>query len=209
MKLQAFFTADLRSVISIPILRTTGGEYAHVGLLFTCGFEEFLRVKASQSFIDWHGIGIGPDGQYRFYFESIHAKDERTGKNGVRGPYSFTKILAWEMQSEHHKLDILDINCNNIGGMIPFLYKATQDINYARYQIWRNWLSFRLGYGIPVQARSREKWTCSETVVRTVREFDRDYAVDVFDIGEYLLEEYPPSSSGGLGIYELIKERGL
>jgi len=207
MKVQSFFTADTISPISIPILTSTGGEYAHVGLLFTVGYIEFLRLKSKYPCVLWHGVEKDPTGMVRFYFESRSTKDERTGKTGVRGPYPFKKLLDWESDSKHHKLELADMDVKNVEDMIPLLHRSTKNITYAFHQIWQNWMSFRWGRGVPWVKRSRTKWTCSETVVRICAIVDGDFACNTLKLGSHLFVEYAPSSSKGGGIYEYLTKK--
>lgn len=204
MKLQGLFTTDKHSIISIAILTSTGGEYSHCGLLYTCNPFEFLKLKTIYSYIDWREIEQEPDGNYRFYFESISKKDERTGKTGVRGPYSFSKLLDWRRASKSRHLMLVDINCKNIEAAIPILYNATKKIRYAPYQIWRNWLALRWGKGVPFKKRSSRRWTCSEAIVLITSIIDPAYAVRVFRLGHWLFDEYSPSSCKGGGVYEML-----
>jgi hypothetical protein len=209
MKAQAFFTADTRSLISLPIMSSTGGKYAHTGILFTCSSHEFLVLQVNNPDVDWSNIPTTVDNKCRFYFESVSRKDAITKKSGVRGPYPLHQICKWHHENpKTHKFELLNINCDNIDSMIPFLITATREIKYAYGQIWRNWLTFRWRKGTPLHKRSSDKWTCSETVARTVAHADGKFAVRVLKLGEFLFDDYAPSSSKGAGLYELLKGRG-
>lgn len=206
MKAQAFFTANTRSLVSLPIMSSTGGKYAHTGILFTCNYHDFLVLQVNNPSVDWSDIPTDTDGKCRFYFESVSKKDVITKKSGVRGPLPLNKLCKWHHRSpKTHKFMLLDIHCCNQEDMIPFLITATSDIKYAFRQIWRNWLTFRWNKGTPLSKRSADKWTCSETVARTVAHADPKYAIRVLKVGKFLYDDYAPSSPKGAGIYELIK----
>ncbi len=206
MKAQAFFTANTRSLISLPIMSSTGGKYAHTGILFTCSYHDLLVLQVNNPSVDWSDIPTDTDGKCRFFFESVSKKDKVTKKSGVRGPYPLHVLCKWVHRSpKTHKFELVDINCLNVEDMIPFLVTATHRIQYAYRQIWRNWLTFRWKKGTPLAKRSALKWTCSETVARTIAHVDPKFAIRVLRIGSYIWDEYAPSSKKGPGIYELLK----
>jgi len=207
MKIQLFYTADLWSPITWFILSASGGKYSHTGLLFTATNEEWIELCKRYEMFRASGIRACTDGSYRFYFESKSSKDKRTGKTGVRGPYPFKKLAAWQHRRSYRRLEIqnLPLEGEGIWKVIERLVWAVAHIKYAYRQIWQNWMQLRWGRGTPLRKRERDRWTCSETDVRTLREGFPNFVLDVLQLGDINYEEYPPSSSKGAGLYELVE----
>jgi len=209
MKLQAFFTSE-DSLLGNIIKRATGGQYMHVGLLFTTNEETLERMKCAYPDLPWQEVAADPAGKVRFYFESSWSKDKHTGKTGVRGPYSIEKLLNWKNRHKSRHVEIEDIKVNgNVFNAILLLQEARRAIHYAHWQLYQNFKMFKFNKGISLNKRSRRKWTCSETVVRIIHILDANFARDRFEIGEYIYDEYAPSSVKGPGIYEMLTKQGV
>jgi len=208
MKVQAFYTAG-PGFISRTIIRIAQALFAHIGLLFTATKEEFEKLKKILPDFHWDEIHPDGNGNYRFFFESIWKKDERTGKTGVRGPYPFLKLIRWKGVEQNKTLELQDLplSSEQAFDMIPFLCNAVIEIKYAPRQLYFNWQGIRLGVGIPFKKRTPNKWTCIETVTRVIAYVAPEFAIMILKMGEFTYEEIPPSSKSKTvpGFFEIIE----
>ena len=204
MKLQAFFTAS-STPASWAIRRVSGGQFSHTGLVFTMTADEWETAREGLNNAACELIRPHENGHYRVYFESWFRKWEFTGKNGVRGPIPFSHLAKWGSEPGN-VLDLIDVPVlpESVPLMLAECGQAVKFMRYAMLQLGRNYLGFRLGRGVPLSARSRFKWTCSETDVRIIARGDPRFAVTRLRLGEQIFDEYAPSGRRGLGLYELL-----
>jgi len=213
MKLQLFYTAD-GSLVNRLILSATRGEFAHVGILLTMTREDWERLQEiAKAFGMDYWVRIlprDPDGQYRCYFESCLGKDDRTGKTGVRGPYPFLRLSGWYQTNPlSHKLHIQDVPLaeEEIWSVVPMMFRAVKEIHYAKMQLWHNWLGQRLGRGIALRSRSKDKWTCVEFAARVITAASPVFAAKYLELGDVLFDELAPSCGrkGKPGLFEMVE----
>ena len=222
MRLEVFATVDHKRAVNKMICSATGGQYAHAGLLFTATKEEFdslcsgtqFGVKVDQLYVTPDRLTAWPDGMYRFYFESIAKKDKYTRKSGVRGPYTFQKIVNWQNEKDGREFGLFPVTALEKREMIALVHKLlawTKTIKYPLQQLKWNWLTSRIRIGIPPSSRTPNKWDCSETVVRAFRDVAPDYAAETFGLGDWLFDEMAPSSGKKHvpGVVEMIEKGNL
>jgi len=209
MKIQAFYTADMMSLISLAIMSAARGRFAHTGLLFTATQDEWEELCKEHSMLKSSAVRSGSDGHFRFYFESVSKRDKITGKTGARGPYPFSKLADWKGASSHRRLDIQDIPLCDKGAQraVKRAIWAVPRIKYAYKQIWRNWLELRWGEGTPLRKRAEDRWTCVEFNVECIASASARYAIKQLRLGRLLFVEYAPSSSRGPGLHELVANK--
>lgn len=213
MKLQLFYTAD-STIINRMILSATRGQFAHVGILLTMTEADWFRMRGIARTFNLHFwvqiLPRDPDGNRRCYFESILGTDDRTHKTGVRGPYPFLRLSGWYQEApERRKLHLQDVPLaeEEIWSVVPMMFKAVQEIHYAKMQLWHNWLGQRLGRGIAVRSRSRDRWTCVEFAARVITAASPALAAEYLALGDVLFDELAPSCGrkGKPGLFEMIE----
>lgn len=216
MKLQVFYTSNVLDPRNVAIMSTTGGRYAHVGLVFTLSEVELGAIYHLLPAGFLEDLRAFDDGLYRIYFESISTKDKRTGKTGVRGPYDFHRVIAWQNKGWNRllfgrrrnarRLEIQDVPAlpaERVPGILEECFQDVIRIRYAYLQILFNWRSARLGTAPRRRSRSRTKWTCVEFVVQKLRSI----AIRWYDLGYTLFDEYVPSGHRGPGVYEMGRDQ--
>lgn len=227
MKAQVFVQAQLWSAkhkaawaVSAAIRSASKGAFSHIGILFTASPNEIARIaKLLPDNAADRLRRISPsthDGKVRFYYESIATKTN--GKTGPTGPHPFLKKAIWHLQGltkrrgktkNSRRLEIADLHLtqDQIERMIILATQATQDIKYAHLQIGFNWLGYRLGRGIPLRRRSRRKYTCCEFIMRLLGWVASTYTNHNLGLGDFLYDEYSPSGTRGIGVWELITSK--
>ena len=204
MRAELFYTADFLNPINLVICGVQRGQYAHVGVMFTMSPEEWDALCDAISFpaalrpeiMEW------PGGLYRVYFESIAKKDQRTQKNGVRGPYDFRRVTEWQQSKpKTRRLDIQLIDCSEAESILAFnrLWCAVPIIKYASWQIVQNAMGLWFHRGVAPKGISEHRWTCVETPARVFRR----HAVDNWKLGDVRYDEYVVSGKRGAGLWEL------
>lgn len=211
MKLETVYTHhsgfSRDGIASGAIRIATRGDHSHVLALFTLTLQELddaledgIIPAAAYPFIKpW------PGNEFQIYYESHWHKDPRTGKSGVRGPYDYRKLTSWHAEdSKHHHIT----HCS-----LPFMTQAETRLalliasaavgikRYAKTQIASNLLGFAIGRGIPHYRRSRDRWTCSETIARLL---PARIQMNALDAGYLLFDEIAPSSRKRAGLKELL-----
>jgi hypothetical protein len=180
MKLGFSYTAHDDDALSIAIRKATGGVAHHV----------LARVEEN-------------DGSL-IYFESSWSKDASTGKDGVRGPLPYAKLLQWAAGSPKHKVieqDWLPLTEEEIVKAIQMLTWATRTIKYAHLQLATNLLQ-NMGVILAVTSFA-DLWTCSETCARIL-----SYRISApyLKLGDCLFNNIVPSAKGDVcGLYEAME----
>jgi hypothetical protein len=218
MKAQLVYTADTRAISSWAICRASGGRLSHVLIMFTVHPDELRIIKpfcppgAIEDILDEQ-----PGDKVRLYFESISKIDERTGKTGVRGPYSFNRVVAWRTEGAYTWLghprnsrtieiqELPFITSEQAQIMMRLASNKVSRIEYAKVQIFRNWLGYRFGRGVPLNRRSRTRWTCVEFAVWLIAQVHCAWAIKHLDLGYILFDEYCPSGRRGPGLFEKVE----
>lgn len=130
-----------------------------------------------------------------FYFESIFKNDKRTKKNGVRGPIDIANVNEWLNRKPNRwfivqpRQGFLPLTQEEAWKAMHHLMCACHTIHYAPTQIMQNAFAGLTGVYVHFGKGTDSKWTCSETVVRTVVPVE---AWDYFNLANCRMDDIFP-----------------